>query len=637
MNIKDIARIAGVSASTVSKVINKKDAGINKQTREKVLLIAKENNYAPYSKAIKNSISKFKTIGILLPDISLKSYAKIIIDIESILYKEDYTIEICSVLDCVTNENQAVKNFISRHVESVIFFNEVINTENIKKLSDAGINHFVVDSTFINERNQSNAIMNFDFQSAMDIAIGTVIDYGFDHVALLAKHSDNAAKNVFIKSLNKYNLNYDDSIVFEISDKTSVENALNTLLKTNIKVLIIENTELSRMFYNISFQKKINIASDISIIAFDDQLSANEFIPELTSLQIPSSLVARNLIKTINDVTSIPKNKTIPLVYYPGGSLSKNEKSIPKKITVIGSVNMDITFSVDDLLTNGKTTSILDKNLQPGGKAANQAVGVSKLNGNVSIISLLGNDAYGKELYDGLIKNGVDVSGIIFSNEHSTGSAYIFVSSKAEYAIGDYPGASNFLNEHHIDEKIDILLSSEYCLVQTGIPLDTVNYISKICKKNNIKMILKPAPQKNISNNLLSNIYMIILNEDEINELISGEQSEIDKANLLIKQGVKNVILTQGERGCYYTDGVTSEQFDAIRVIPIDTTGAGDAFISSVATFLAEGSSIIEAIKDANIAAGISVTRVGVQPALPDRVTFDLYSNDPENKNQIFQ
>jgi ribokinase len=261
----------------------------------------------------------------------------------------------------------------------------------------------------------------------------------------------------------------------------------------------------------------------------------------------------------------------------------------------------------------------------PGGKGANQAVGAAKLGGDVYIIGCLGGDNDGRVLYNSLDSNGVVMKGIQFDNDGTTGKAYIYVGPDGESSIVVYPGTNNKLQSQIIDDNIDCFENASFCLLSTEIPWDTVEHTINLCSQKNIKVIMKPTMPDSIDKKLLSKITYLVPNEKELHIQVAGDMSIEEKAAYFFKNGVKNVIVTLGHKGCYLHNAETKQFFPAAEFHAIDTTGAADAFLSAFAVYLSEGKDVVSAIKFATYAAGISITRDGVQPALADRMAMEIY------------
>ena len=162
--------------------------------------------------------------------------------------------------------------------------------------------------------------------------------------------------------------------------------------------------------------------------------------------------------------------------------------------------------------------------------------------------------------------------------------------------------------------------------------METVIYTAKLAKRNKVKIILKPAAITEISDELLSIVDYFIPNEKEIDLLCPYPLNHSQQCEYFLKKGVKTVILTMGNRGCYLYRKDDAQYFPASGHIVADTTGGSDAFISALATYLSENVELHQAIQYAIYAAGFCVSRQGVVPALIDRESLELYCKKEEAK-----
>jgi ribokinase len=299
-----------------------------------------------------------------------------------------------------------------------------------------------------------------------------------------------------------------------------------------------------------------------------------------------------------------------------------------KKIVVVGSINMDVVIRVPHIPVVGETILAKGQKLFGGGKGANQAIAVSRLGGNVSMIGRIGNDEYGKKLHQGLVKSGVNVDGVEFDEKSPTGTAYIYVSDKGDNNIVVNPGANSRVDRNQIDRYESLFEGAEYCIIQMEIPIDIVEYVIGLCKKKGIKVMLNPAPAHVPSEVAYKDLYMILPNETEL-KILSGSNGNLEEmAESLYKKGVKNVIATLGENGCMLLNGKGIKYFPAPPFSPVDTTAAGDSFVAGVTVGLSEEMSMEKAIKLGSYAAGVTISKEGAQASIPDRKTVDSYLSE---------
>ena len=293
-----------------------------------------------------------------------------------------------------------------------------------------------------------------------------------------------------------------------------------------------------------------------------------------------------------------------------------------ERIIVIGSSNLDLTARVRSLPRPGETIGggrLLRAN---GGKGANQAVAAAKLGARVQLVTCLGNDDTGRSLAKSYVKDGVDISGIKYSDS-PTGTALIFVDDNAENCIAVAPGANNDLLPEDIDILTDKMKEAGWLLIQLEIPEATVDRAVTLADSLGVKVILNPAPMRYFSEDLFPHLWLITPNETEAERLtgvtINSEDDARAAAAMLHEKGARNVIITLGSKGSlvYSADG--SFMVTARVVKAVDTTGAGDAYNGALVAALAEGKTLVEAARFATTAASISVTRPGAQTSSPTR------------------
>lgn len=291
-----------------------------------------------------------------------------------------------------------------------------------------------------------------------------------------------------------------------------------------------------------------------------------------------------------------------------------------KKIVVIGSINMDLV-TICERAPRGGETLLGKKFMQiPGGKGANQAVAMGKMKSPVSMLGKIGREGMGDILLDSMKKDGIDISNIEYCDE-TTGIAKIIVEENGQNRIIVVPGANYEVDSSYIDRHLDAIKNCDILVTQLEIPIETVKYSLKKAKEFGKITVLNPAPATKLDEEIILNSDYIIPNETEL-ELLSGmsitdEKSVINAADVLLKKGVKGLIVTLGSKGCMYISKVERKAFPAYRVKAIDTTAAGDSFIGGFVNGLASGLNFEESIDRGTKVAAISVTRIGAQTSIP--------------------
>lgn len=307
----------------------------------------------------------------------------------------------------------------------------------------------------------------------------------------------------------------------------------------------------------------------------------------------------------------------------PGHNLFLKNSLNMNRILIIGSSNTDMVIKTEKMPAPGETILGGTFLMNPGGKGANQAVAASRLGGKVTFITKRGNDLFGNQTVGLLMREGINTECVIKDPQLPSGVALITVDANGENSIVVAPGANGNLQPEDIPDKVFNADVNSILVLQLEIPLHTVEYAASKAFENGIKVILNPAPAQELTDSLLSNIWLATPNEIEAEKLtgksITDTKSAGRAAEALKARGVRNVIITLGESGAY----VDSEEFTGmvpgIRVKATDTTAAGDVFNGALAVALSEGITMKEAVVFANKSAAISVTRMGAQASAPFR------------------
>lgn len=292
-------------------------------------------------------------------------------------------------------------------------------------------------------------------------------------------------------------------------------------------------------------------------------------------------------------------------------------------ILVIGSSNTDMVIKTRKLPAPGETILGGTFLMNPGGKGANQAVAAARLGGKVTFITKRGNDLFGNQAVGLFMREGIDTQYVVKDMKLPSGVALITVDSAGENSIVVAPGSNENLIPDDIPESIFESEIFDILLLQLEIPVQTVRYAAMLASKKGMKVILNPAPARELPDGILSNVWLATPNEIEAEALTGVSINDVRSAGVaaseLCRSGVKNVIITLGEKGAFIKSDEFSGMIDGIKVEAVDTTAAGDVFNGALAVALAEGSALKEAVIFANKAAALSVTRLGAQASAPFR------------------
>ncbi len=294
-----------------------------------------------------------------------------------------------------------------------------------------------------------------------------------------------------------------------------------------------------------------------------------------------------------------------------------------KGVVVVGASNMDLISYVQRLPNVGETSHGKDFQMGYGGKGANQAVMAAKLGARVTFITKVGDDIFGKGMIENLGNHGVDTNYVYVTNEASSGVAPIAVDTEGRNSIIIITGANDLLSKKEIQNARKAISDSQIVVCQLEIPVEITLEALRIAKKADVMTILNPAPgHENLSEELFLLSDIVCPNESEATLLtgitVDSLSGAGDAARSLIAKGAKKVLITLGDQGCLFVDKNVTEHFSAQKVEAIDTTGAGDAFLGSLAFFLSSGKSFRDSISRSNQIAALSVQRKGTQTSFPN-------------------
>lgn len=293
------------------------------------------------------------------------------------------------------------------------------------------------------------------------------------------------------------------------------------------------------------------------------------------------------------------------------------------KIIVIGSSNTDMVVRTVKLPVPGETVLGGEFLMNQGGKGANQAVAVNRLGGNLVFVTKLGCDIFGDQAVSVFREEGIKLDYVLRDREAASGIALITVDEKAENSIVVAPGANMLIGETDVDGVVNEMKPGDFLLLQLEIPLSTVVYAVRKASEKGVNVVLNPAPVHKLPLALFNNLYLITPNRIEA-EMLTGVQitkwdDAVKAANVFTEMGVSNVIITLGSDGCLVKEEESIYHIEAYKVVPIDTTAAGDTFNGALCVALSEGEKMEDAVRFASKAASVAVTRVGAQNSIPYR------------------
>jgi ribokinase len=301
------------------------------------------------------------------------------------------------------------------------------------------------------------------------------------------------------------------------------------------------------------------------------------------------------------------------------------------KVTVVGSFMYDLVATAPRRPKTGETLIGDSFGMFLGGKGANQAIAASRVGASVTMVGRLGNDLFGDQFLEKFSEEGIKTDFVIHDTENGTGVGMPLIDASGDNSIVIIPQANMALTVENIDKAESVIADSDVLVLQCEVPMEANKRAAEIANKNDTLVILNPASARKIPDTLLSLVDIITPNESEA-EILTDMPTEtnsqaMEAAHHLLSKGVETVILTLGSRGSLLLTEKMEKRIPAYSVDVIDTTAAGDAFCGALAVILSNGSIIEEAIKIANAAGALAVTKLGAEPSLPTKKDIDQLIN----------
>lgn len=641
MNIKDIAKLAGVSPSTVSKVINGKAQSISKSTQDKIKALVRDYHYVAYNKNAVSSASKW-VVGIVFNNR---------LTMDTLLFGMVHALQkhgCCALVRLSDNshsqEEKNIETLIQADVSAIIW-------QPIEPLQPALANRLAqtrIPCVTIGLSTPNPSFLNFclPYQRMSAFLTNTLIEQGHTHIACLAQKGSRTQAVIagYTTAMRLCGLSEKNTLVcFDTP---------NDLATLEYAIVQGDFTGLVCTHYNIAYKiigrlekLHVHVPSMVSVVSIK-----NEYVHPIDYKQINTvsactvphnefaAMVVNELFAERNcfqEASNTRYNETRTCHYQHNYAfiLTSMTTVMPpctqpkKRVLVIGSINYDTQISVDSLPGSETTQTARSVTHAPGGKATNQAIGVAKLGCEATIIGAVGNDAQANTIFKELHQWNIETDAITRIHNAETGQAYISVDKLGNCSITLISGANSSVNAAYISAQEKLFEQADVCLIQTEIPFDAIEKSCELAHKHHIPVVLKPVDCTSLPAHILARVDYLIPNEQELAAICPQEQTMQKRAEALCAHGAHTIITTRGERGCYVYSAINgqiqSQIIPGLHVEVLDGTGACDAFISAFTHATLEGFTCIEAARIANIAAAYSTTRPGVSGAFIDRRLMD--------------
>ncbi len=620
MTIKELAKLAGVSIATVSKILNHKDEAISERTRSRVLRIAKEFDYTPYSAGGRSDGARSFMLGVLLRS---SDSAVLLNGIRQEARQAHYTLLLTESGGSPEEELRGIQMLLSRSVDGILW--EPIDEESmpLREILEKEETPYVL----MNHGNIPESL-HIDFGALGYQAVQSLMEAGHTEIACLL--SEGSRTEAFLGGYRRCLLDHGIAFREELVFRGFSEILRYRMTERHVTGIVTSHYAAANRLYQELTALHYHIPRDMSMVSLQNDLRHPAPFPDISRYTIPYAQLGRwscaELISMMETGAAWPRPFALELNIESRATIAAPFIGKRRGIIVAGSVNKDHYMRMEQFTSSGQINFTTFSASYPGGKGVNQAIGAAKLGAQVTLFGAVGNDIDADVIFSALREYDIDTSGVHRYADTATGHAYIFLNRQGDSMITIVPGANHSFGAEDIRRNRSCFKGCDYCLVQTEIPMEAVTEICSTARRYGVRTILKPSACETLPELLLKDISILVPNRSEL-EALQKEGELREKADYYIRRGVETVIVTLGAEGCYVRTAETEEYFDAGSFHTVDTTGACDAFISALAVFLQEGYSLARAVRIASYSAGMSTESEGVSGSLPDRRALELWLN----------
>lgn len=642
MTIKDIAKLAGVSVSTVSKIINNKDAYINESTRQRVLSIVKEYHYKPYA-GVKSEANTF-TFGIVIPrDPDIVTEAEIMTMIAGITreaQEQGYAVILLRSDTGEGSERKCISQLVSKNVSGILWYPIPSNAK--KAETPSPVSESERDIVIQELGRSSIPYLVISDPSLPDSVCPAYEELGYFatekllsryHTDILcAVHDDSLRSQKIAEGFRRAMVDHNLLVpVQNICRASALAETPADYSGSFSAILCTDQSDALALFGHLT-SYHYSVPDNFSIVTALDYPQAAVPYPELSGISLNSSAFGRVLAQTLitmNETGSQTFKKEtfdLPLTFIEGRTLDVPYSRRSKSILCIGTINYDCTIISDRLPQSGTSLMAFSSTYSIGGKGVNQAVGVARLGHKVILIGKTGNDPDSARIMKELNINGVLTHAVSHEIGHETGKAYIQLEANGDSTITVVPGANQYLTSEYVRSQEAVFSDASYCMITGEMPLETIIEACLMCSKHQVKTVFKPAAINALPDMLYPLIDYLIPNSYEASTLSGIKHQPSLQADYFLNKGVNCVIITLGASGCYMKNASQEGSYPACHMFSVvDNTGAGDAFVSAFTSCLYTNKSLEDSIRIAQIAAAFNVSKVGSAPSMIDRKTLDNF------------
>jgi len=616
LNIRELAKIANVSPTTVSKVLNHKANDISEETKKRVWEVARQYNYAPYQNVINNLDLDGKLIGIFVPAIDAL-HLQVIRGAEKAAYEKGYEVVVCNIGDNPVMLENRLNSLRRKKAEGVI----------ISRFATYG------DEILSALTNYPTRVLDSygSCTSAVNQVFRRLVNHGHKRIGLLTsdlKRTDtqkklDACKNAFLKE----NLSFDISLVYETdSSPDSSVLGMRYLLSNKITAVIAFDDIIASGVYRLLQNEALRIPQDISVLCFGDYDIHPYLYPEPAIITTAYEEIGYNavmdLVREIEG--SVGGDTAVEAVVSWGigiGRYHEQKDSFKRKVLVMGYLNMDTVIYIPHEIEESRCPNInaSDVQIMAGGKASIQSAAVAKLGGNCYVVGRVGNDLNGGKIQNELSKMNINTGGILYDDTKPTGKATIYVPKEGKTSYDTDYGANLNFSPADIEQYEDLFSDAAYCLVSMQLPQEAFYHAARVCKRKNVKLICNAGPVFELDDYSYLGAHILIATLSGINILVPGKGSTEEKIRKLLKSHTENMIITQEYEGqCILINANQRTRFAMEDFEFVSHTAGVDCFCGALTVALISGKDLEESVAYALTGAALTMSRPGSLPALPD-------------------
>lgn len=615
MNIKDIAAKANVSTSTVSKIVNNKDASIASETRKRVLKIIRQYHYTPYAKI--SSQTKTWRIAVLL-----RSSISFDTTLDGIIQTAQSAGYGTIVFNSYSNIDQEIKNInaLTKHkIDGVIW--EPVSNESHKQHQQK-LQQSNLPLLTIGPNGGDNSLL-LPYADAAYKLTEQLINQGHTNIGCLM--SQGRRTDVFLSGMRTcmfdHHLTFNDNQIFyDLSDEL-----IEKISNQTITALVSSHYRKALECYQLMNSLHHQLPDDLSLVSIKNDTVEQLVYPnnaKISTYTIRNADFGSYLCDKL--IAKIEKKKIAQESFVQEFHLDNTQtigappQSRTRKITVVGPITMNTYLSVPTLPDQENTVIAQTSTVQPSGSGINQALGIAKLDQRVSLIGNVGSDTDADSIYKTLTQYDIDTSGVLRNTQTYTGKAYSLVNPQGKFLTSVLAGANETLTAENILARKEFFANTAYCLVASDIPIQAALTACHIAHQYGAKVILSHVQRRKLlTKELMQKADVVIL----------GLQERIDsihkQAKALLQEGMQSLIIASENDGYYLFNNGNEHHYHTITESFASNETLCDAFTASLAAYLLRGYSIEQAMPVAISATEYSVCNENSTPVFIDRYTLE--------------